>query len=465
MRYKLIIACSAIVCCSLLPATTLHAQLRIAPDRYRIEFTDKNHSAFSVHYPHLFLSQQALQRRARQGIEVTHDDLPVSAVYVDSLKRMGFEVLNTSRWFNSATVRCSPEDLEKLQNVDFIKRTENVKKTENQETEPELEHLYSDDDEDDFELQFDEASSYYGGAAAQTGMLNGQALHQRGFRGKGMLIAVIDGGFFRVNEISGFDSLHVSGRLRGFKNLTPDLENPLGNHSHGTNVLSILAAWLPEQMVGSAPEADYLLLRSEEIGHEYIVEEDNWIVAVEYADSAGVDIITSSLGYTTFDDRSQNHSRQDLDGRTIRTSRAAAMAAARGIIVCLSAGNDGDAYWRTVSVPADADSVITVGSVNRNGKRSSFSSTGYTADNRIKPDLMAMGERTAYQSVMGFINTGNGTSYSTPLLAGFIACLWQAFPEKTNMEIIEMVKSSASHYKSPNALYGYGIPDFFKLLE
>jgi len=445
--------------CLWIPASHLNAQLQVAPDRFRIEFTDKNHNSFSVEQPQYFLSERALQRRARQGIRVTQADLPVSAVYIDSLRRMGIEVLNSSRWLNSATIRCSPEALEKLLNIDFIKRTSVIHR------ENIAEPVFDYENTNEFSFEYDEAPAYYGRAAAQTGMVNGQALHERGFRGQGMLIAIIDAGFYNVNELSGFESLHTSGRLHGYKNFTPDTENPLGNSSHGTNVLSILATYLPDQMVGSAPEADYLLLRSEEIEHEFLVEEDNWIVAVEYADSIGADIINTSLGYTRFGDPSHDHHRSNLDGRAIRTSRAATMAAARGIIVCVSAGNEGVTSWRTISVPADADSIIAVGAVYPNGQYAEFSSVGPAADNRIKPDLMALGASTAYQNAAGYIAPGSGTSYSTPVLTGLIACLWQAYPEKTNMEIIEMVKRSASHFHAPNPLYGYGIPDFSKLIN
>ena len=466
----------------LLPATRIHAQIQVAPDRYRIEFTDKNHNPYSICQPEMFLSERALQRRARQGIELAEADLPVSYFYIDSLKRMGFEVLNTSKWFNSATIRSLPEEVEKLKRVDFVKHTIHVQREyvqeigievdDDDEEEIDIETLLrlffqidDDDDDDEFEYHYVDAPSYYGRAAAQIGMLNGQALHERGFRGKGMFIAVIDGGFYKLNELSAFDSLRESGRLRGFKNFTTDTENPLGSNSHGTNVLSILASALPDELIGSAPDAEYILLRSEEVEHEYLVEEDNWIAAVEHADSIGADMISCSLGYTTFDDVSQNHNKDDLDGRTVRTSRAATMAAARGMIVCVSAGNSGDNQWRIISVPADADSIVAVGAVHPNGRRVSFSSIGPTADNRIKPDLMAIGARTSYQNSMGNIVPGNGTSYSAPLITGLIACLWQAFPEKTNMEIIDMVKRTASHFNDPNQMYGYGIPDFSKIIQ
>ena len=448
----------------------VHAQTQIAPDRYRVEFTDKAHNAYTISQPQYFLSERALQRRARQDIAVTEADLPVSACYIDSLKQMGCEVLNSSRWFNSATIRCSPEDFEKLELLSFIKHIPVVQKENVQDTtETEFPEnfflfLFRDKNEPESGAKYAAPTRYYGQAADQIGMMNGQMLHDRGFRGRGMLIAVVDGGYYKVNELSGFDSLRNSGRLREIKNFTPETDDSEENN-HGSNVLSIIASHLPGRMMGSAPDADYVLIRSEESDGEYIVEEDNWVAAVEYADSIGVDLITSSLGYTTFDDQSQNHSYQELDGRTARASQAATMAAARGIIVCVSAGNDGDSRWKYVSVPADADSVVTVGAVDRDGQYASFSSKGHTFDNRIKPDLTAVGKETAYQNSWGNINTGNGTSYSTPLLAGMIACLWQAFPDKGNIEIIDMVKRSASHFHEPDSLYGYGIPDFSKLLQ
>jgi len=459
------------ICCFGMQTQRLNAQLQVAPDRYRIEFTDKNHNDYTVTQPQFFLSERALQRRTRQNIPVTYADLPVSGRYIDSLKQMGFEVLNTSRWFNSATIRCSPDEIEKLETIDFIKHTSIPPKETPTDTidnkEIDLASLFSfffrKKDVENSKPEYAASTTFYGQSADQTGMMNGQELHNRGFRGRGMLIAVIDGGFHKVDELSGFERLRKSGRLYG-KNFTPDTVNIWRGNNHGANVLSIIACNLPGRMMGSAPDARYILLRSEETGSEYLVEEDNWIAAVEYADSIGVDMITSSLGYTTFDDVSQNHSYDELDGRTVRASYAATMAAARGIIVCASAGNEGDNRWKYVSVPADADSIVTVGAVDRNGQYVSFSSVGYTADRRIKPDLMAMGKETAYQTSMGNIHTGNGTSYSTPLLAGFIACLWQAFPDKGNMEIIDMVKRSASHYHVPDSLYGYGIPDFAKIL-
>ncbi len=454
----------------LIQVIVLQAQIKVAPDRYRIEFTDKKHNAFTIDRPGDFLSERALQRRTKQKIGITQVDLPVSSYYVDSLTKMGFEVVNTSRWFNSAIVRCADADIEKLRKVDFIKETVSLPKKEdkakNDTVVQDLETLFSYFFQKDVtnESLYGAPYEYYGQAANQIGMMNGHILHDNGFRGKGMLIAVIDGGFFKINELSGFDSMRNNGRLLPVKNFTVEKDDLYGSNNHGANVLSIIACNLPGRMVGSAPDADYLVLRSEETGGEYLVEEDNWIAAVEYADSIGVDLITTSLGYSTFNDTLQNHTYYDLDGNTIRASRAATMASARGMVVCVSAGNDGDMPWKYVSIPADADSIVTIGAVDVKRQCASFSSVGPTADRRIKPDLTAMGKGTAYQGSSGRINTGNGTSYSTPLLAGLIACAWQAHPDKKNMEIIEMVRLSADRCHQPDSLYGYGIPDFSKLV-
>ncbi len=471
-KAKLTICLPVFICFSFVLTLRLPAQVRVSPDRYRIEFTDKEHNQYTTDLPHYFLSERSLQRRIKQGISLVQADLPVSAYYTDSLERMNIKVLNTSRWFNSATVLCTEDDIERLKGVDFIKQTATIRSESVKDTTVDKEYdlgtLFSflfPKKEQTSKALYAAPAEYYGKAADQIGMMNGQVLHNRGFRGKGMLIAIIDGGFYRVNELSGFDSLRQDGRLLGVKNFTTDNDGLWGENNHGTNVFSIIASNLPGRMIGSAPDATYVLLRSEETSGEYLVEEDNWITAVEYADSIGADLITSSLGYSVFDDASQNHSYRDLDGRTVRASYAATMAATRGMIVCVSAGNDGDTHWKYISVPADADSVVTVGAVDRNGKYAPFSSVGYTADRRIKPDLTAMGKETAYQSSSGNINTGNGTSYSTPLLAGLIACLWQAYPDKGNMEIIDMVKRSADRYHKPDSLHGAGIPDFSKLME
>jgi hypothetical protein len=465
-RMNKLLCLPALFCIFSVPAVPCMAQVRVAPDRYRIEFTDKAHNMYVIDRPNCFLSERALQRRNKQGVKITQADLPVSRHYTDSLSKMGIEVLNTSRWFNSAVVHCTAADIERLQNTDFIKHVTAVQRETARDTTTTAEHhigefLFSSirNSDEKFKVSYAASPEYYGYAAVQTGMMNGQILHNNGFRGKGMLIAVLDGGFYRIEELSGFEALLKEGRVLSAKNFTAGSSSS----SHGSNVLSIIASNLPGKMVGAAPDAGYILLHSEETEREYVVEEDNWIAAVEYADSTGADIITSSLGYSVFDDKSQNHTYRDMDGRT-RASHAAAMAAARGMIVCISAGNEGGKPWKYISIPADADSIVAIGAVDRQRQYASFSSTGPTADGRIKPDLMAMGKGTAYQNSRGQIETGNGTSYSAPLLAGLIACAWQAYPDKGNMEIIEMVKQSADCYEHPDTLYGYGIPDFSKML-
>ncbi len=441
----------------------LSAQTKVAPNRYRVDFTDKEHNIFSIDRPDEFLSARALQRRAKQNIAVTQADLPVSLYYLDEIKSLGIPVLNTSRWFNSAVVRCTSEQAAEIEALAFTKRITRIFQPDSIITHSREINDTSWKNSEKSESSYDASPAYYGNAATQIGMLNGEMLHQNGFRGKGIWIAVIDVGFPKVNELSGFDSVRNDGRLLLLKNFTAEA-NGYGTNPHGANVFSIIASNMPGQMVGSAPDATYLLIRSEETNSEYIVEEENWIAAAEFADSIGVDLITSSLGYYKFDDPSQNYTWSDLNGKS-RASYAATMAAARGILVCISAGNEGGNSWGRITVPADADSVVTIGAVDKNRKYASFSSYGPTADGRIKPDLVAMGQGTSFQTQTGSIGSGSGTSYSTPLLAGFLACLWQAYPEKGNMEIIEMAKRTADRYTSPDEFYGYGIPDFSMLIS
>jgi subtilisin family serine protease len=194
-----------------------------------------------------------------------------------------------------------------------------------------------------------------------------------------------------------------------------------------------------------------------------MAEEDYWAAAVEFADSAGVDIINSSLGYHRFDDATQNYRYCDLDGNTAMISRTASMLARKGIILVNSAGNDGLGTWKKINVPADARDIITVGAVSANGDNAAFSAIGPTTDGRVKPDVMAMGSPTSVITGRGSISKDIGTSFSAPLVAGMIACLWQAFPDKTALQIIEMVRKGGNRADCPDNILGYGIPDFWNI--
>nr|NQU89848.1 S8 family serine peptidase [Bacteroidota bacterium] len=441
---------------------------QVAPDKYWVRFTDKNNSPFSVDNPGEFLTQQAINRRTAQGISVVENDLPVNAPYIAAVVNTGATLLNVSKWFNSVTVFTdSPDVIVAINALPFVSSVDQIchkpvpwKKTKKSFF----------DNESESEIPNEKllrgntaGQSYdYGQAWNQINMLNGIALHDLGFDGLGMTIAVLDAGFKNANVLSAFDSLWMNNRILGWKDfadpLNPDIFN---SHTHGTSVLSTMGANLPGQMVGTAPRANYWLLRSEYGPSEYLVEEMNWISAAEFADSVGADIINSSLGYTTFDDPSQNHTYQDMNGKTTPVTIGADLAASKGILVVNSAGNSGNSSWLYIGAPADGDSVFTIGAVNSSGIYASFSSIGPTYDGRTKPDVVAQGQgSTIISANSGNVVSGNGTSFSSPITAGMVACLWQAHPDSRNTEIMEAIRQSGSLANSPTMFLGWGIPDY-----
>lgn len=428
--------------------------------RYWVAFTDKNGSSFSVSNPQQFLSQRAINRRALHGYPVTTQDLPVNASYISQVQATGAVIVSRSRWFNGIVVRLTnPAQLSAINALPFVQSTKSVAFIKPQP-------LYEGPRENPLVLQKRHAQQSvdrfdYGQAYGQISQLNGICLHNQFYDGTGMEIAELDNGFLNADNIAIFDSLYLQNRVIGkfnfFKGDTTELYT-LGGH--GTSVLSCMAALSNGSFVGTAPYARYYLLRSEVDTCEQIIEEYSWTSAIEYADSAGADIATSSLGYIGFDDATQDHTWSHLDGRTSIASSSATLAARRGMIVCVAAGNAGSGSWRKITIPSDADSILCVGAVDNTGTYAPFSSQGYSADGRVKPDVMAQGAGTTVISTGGSVITSNGTSFATPVLAGMVACLWQANPTRKNMEIIAAVKQSASQYATPDSLMGHGIPDF-----
>jgi subtilisin family serine protease len=218
-----------------------------------------------------------------------------------------------------------------------------------------------------------------------------------------------------------------------------------------------------QEMTGTAPEAEYYLFKTEVNGSELPVEEDYWVAAVEYADSLGVDIVSTSLGYFTFNTKPEwNHSPSELDGQTAPASRAAAMAAYKGMILCLAAGNEGNKDWKMITFPSDADNILTVGAIASDSTLASFSSQGYIRGGKVKPDIVAMGLNAAVWGANGKRTDGRGTSFSCPIISGLTASLWQALPELNSLQLMDLIRKSANRYQNPDDKYGYGIPDFFK---
>lgn len=308
-------------------------------------------------------------------------------------------------------------------------------------------------------------SSYYGLAFNQINMLKGQYLHLLGYQGEGIMIAVLDAGFNNTNVLDAFKELYAENRIIATHDFVEGDEDVYSGASHGTSVLSTIALNLPGSFVGTAPDADFVLLRTEYGPSELIIEEENWIAGAEFADSIGADIFTTSLGYTTFDDSTMNHDATQLDGNTARITRGADIAASKGIIVVNSAGNEGANPWKYISFPSDGDSVFCIGAVDPNGICAGFSGRGPSSDGRVKPNVVAQGKSAALLYSSGILGINDGTSYSAPIIAGMMACLRQAVPDKSNFELYQAVEKCSSLYDNPNDSMGYGIPDFYCALN
>ncbi|MGZ3864400.1 MAG: S8 family peptidase [Bacteroidia bacterium] len=433
--------------------------------RYWVAFKDKNASPYSVGNPSQFLSARAISRRALHSYAVTAEDIPVNDSYIAQVKATGAILISRSRWFNGIVVRITDTaQVTAINNLSCVQSTKGVALVK------QLSPTVNIPDENSAHQKNASVQNTnrfnYGNSYGQIHQLNGECLHDQFYDGTGMQIAEIDDGFLQADTAYVFDSLWMQSRVISKYNFfNGDTSSNLFTiGGHGTSVLSCMAAFKSGTFIGTAPYAKYYLLRSEVDSSEKIMEEYSWVSAIEYADSAGADVATSSLGYTRFpNDPSMDHTWADLNGRTSLASISATMAARRGMIVCIAAGNEGgsNSTWKKISIPADADSIITVGAVDNGGAKAGFSSVGNTSDGRIKPDVMAWGQgSTIYSTYTGAVGTGSGTSFATPILAGMVACLWQGNPTKKNMEIIDAIKKSSSQFATPDSLMGYGIPDF-----
>lgn len=424
----------------------------LARGYYWVQFKDKYGTQFQVNHPEAFLSQRAIDRRIRQHIAIDETDLPVSQIYLDSLRSMGFTVLHNSKWLNGATI-FAPDSipLSSLFDLSFVSSF--------QFTKPFLTNKSA-------HLKFNETEitdiplADYGNASNQLIQLNGLYLHNLGFRGKGIQIAVLDAGFFHADRITAFDSLRNSNRILGLRDFVDPKVDFYEQNYHGMSVLSCMGGNLPGQFIGTAPDASYYLFRTEDAASEYLIEEDNWVAGAELADSLGVDVINSSLGYSEFKDTLMNHTYADLDGKTTRVARGANMAFQKGILVFCSAGNEGSEPWRKIVSPSDGENIIGVAAVDKNGIRAGFSSLGPAYGGAIKPNVAAQGSLTFLVTSKEVLGYSSGTSFSSPVLAGMGACLLQANPWADVKQIKTAIEQSASQFSSPDSLLGYGIPDF-----
>ncbi len=421
-----------------------------------IEFTDKKNSPFSVFRPQEFLSARALERRELQGIEIDENDLPVSPDYTEQIVALGAPVHAKSKWLNSLAVHTKDTLLlKKIAELPFVKAVYPLGKFRKAEK-PKMNKKRPKVDPSKHE------KDYYGQADNQIKMLGGDVLHSYGYTGKGVHVAVLDGGFLNVYRMPVFDSMFNENRLLGTHDFVQGDRFVYESSSHGCNVLSCMASKSPHLMVGTAPDASYYLFKTEDVKGEFRIEEFNWVAAVEYADSLGVEVINSSLGYTGFNDTTMSYKYHQLDGKTAMCSRGAEIGASKGILIVNSAGNEGSGPWHYIGTPADTRGVLSVAAVRPDGKRASFSSWGPTPDGRIKPDIAAQGRHTVVASMTKYdIQRTNGTSFSSPVMAGMVASLKQAFPDRNSEEIKNAIRMSGSIASQPDSSLGFGIPNFF----
>lgn len=424
------------------------------PYFYRIFLRDKGDKSLSSYSASDLLSPKAIQRRQKAGIEIPeYNDIPVYKSYLDKISALGLKLHTTSKWMNTALFKSqSPFDISILMELPFVRDVKNVKS-------PGKKSL-SDD-----KLNFKVVQSDIPAFDRPLTMINGYPMHNSGFDGKNILIAILDGGFINADVISSLNDLRNRNGIKKTFDFVLNENNVYNASSHGTAVLSVLAGKLTGQIEGTAPGADYILLKTEDVASEFPCEEDFWAAGAEYADSSGADIISSSLGYFTFDDPSLNYKLSDLDGKTAFVTRIADIAASKGILVVNSAGNERNQVWEKIIFPADGDSVVAAGAVDGNNIIADFSSAGPSADGRIKPDNVTMGVNVPVQIDQKLVGRSNGTSFSCPVLSGMAACLMQAVPEAVNTDIIKALHSCADRFNNPDSLYGYGVPDIVQALN
>jgi hypothetical protein len=424
-----------------------------------VYFSNKPDSDSFFANPSDFLTQRSLNRRVQQNIPLDSRDVPVSQNYIDQIENSdGISVLAKSRWFNAVHVRGSIEAINALEQFSFVSEIDFANNALNAagRTVQQL-HLQKNQTAlNDFT---------YGLSSTQIQQINGQTVHQANYTGSSKWIAVLDSGFPGVLTASPFQRLLNNNKILGTYNYVTRTEDVNNSSNHGTLVLSTMGGFIEDQYVGTAPDASYFLFVTEDVASENPVEESYWVEAAEEADRLGVDIINTSLGYFQYDNPAYSYTFQDMNGETAFISRGANIAFSRGMLVVVSAGNSGGSATPNIMAPADASLALSIGAVDSQGNLAGFSSVGPTADNRIKPDLVARGVSAAVITNTGNVVGANGTSFSAPIISGMLACLWEAYPNFSNTQIVELVKDSASTALNPQNTIGYGIPDFGLALQ
>ena len=464
--YKYIVAILAI--------TFTHTNTQAQYTRYIVKLKNKGGTPFTLAAPNTYLTAKAVARRTKYNLSIDSTDLPITPRYIDSIKAVpNVTILNVSKWLNQVAISTTdPMAIAKINNFTFVINSSGIAT----KTLPVGLNKNISASKLAFEILPNTITTNttnqlttglnYGNSASQIALHKGDFLHDYGFLGQGMTIAMMDAGFNTVNTNTGIDSLRINNQIKGTWDFVAREASVNEDDAHGFYCLSIIGANKPGQMIGSAPKANFYLYRTEDVASEYPIEEQNWAAAAELADSLGVDVFSTSLGYIDFDDASFDYTYAQRNGNTAIMTRAADLAAKKGIIVCNSAGNNGNSNafpnYKYVAVPADGDSVVAVGACNSTGQITSFSAWGPTSSGKVKPNVTSVGAGTSFVNLGGSPSNGNGTSFSNPNIAGLITAYWQAFPEFSNMTVIDLVQQTSSIGNTPDDRYGYGLPNMKK---
>ncbi len=433
--------------------------------RYVIQLKDKGTNPFALNDPLQYLSQRSINRRARYNIALDSSDLPVTPRYIDSIRLAGnVTILNVSKWLNQVSIRTSDvAALDKITSFPFVVSTSAVASRNGSATPINKKLSLPADRNQSINIPGTERPTgfyNYGLSEPLVKIHNGDFLHNHGFRGEGMQLTVLDAGFFHYQTLPTFDSVRINNQILGTWDFVANEESVDEDYFHGMQCFSAIAANMPGLFVGTAPKAFFYLFRTEDVASEYPVEEHNYAAGLERADSIGVDITSTSLGYTEFDNSIFNHTYANMDGNTTMSARAADWGAKKGMLMVIAAGNEGNGTWQYLTTPSDADSAMSVGAVNAAGVTAGFSGYGPSSDGQIKPSVAAVGSGAVVANPNSGQPTFNsGTSFACPNMAGIATCLWQAFPEINNMGIIDVLQQAASRATNPDDRQGYGIPD------
>ena len=435
--------------------------------RYIVQFKNKATSPYSFNSPLQYLSQRSINRRTTYGIAIDSTDLPITPRYIDSIRLSGaVTILNASRWLNQVSIQTTDAAaLQKINSFSFVQVVAPIAGRLAGGSTGKKASSVSKIKKSSAKKTFRTTADYfnYGNSYNQIHIHNGEFLHNIGLRGENIVIGMLDAGFRSYTTLRAFDSVNLNGQVLGTYDFVARETSVTEDDTHGMHCFSIIASNIPGQFVGSAPKASFYLFRSEDPSSEYPIEEHNWVCAAERLDSAGGDMISSSLGYSIdMSNPAFNHTYAEMNGNTTIVARGADLAAKKGILVANSAGNDGSGSFRYISSPADGDSVMAVGAVTTDGVPAGFSSYGPSSDNQVKPDVASVGVSTVHFTAGNTVGAGNGTSYSCPNMAGLTACLWQGFKEFNNMRIIHALRQAGSKATAPDDRVGYGIPDVKK---